>query len=89
MGWASRRGALRMPTDTLLFHLTRMNHMATSCVGCGLCSEACPNDIPVSRLFRLVGARTQAALEYLPGRSLDDELPLTTFREDEFQELGR
>lgn len=87
--WASRRGALRMPTDTLLFHLTRMNHMATSCVGCGLCSEACPNDIPVSRLFRLVGFRTQAALDYVPGRSLDDELPLTTFREDEFQELGQ
>jgi len=77
-----------MPTDTLLFHLTRMNHMATSCVGCGLCSDACPNDVPVFRLFRLVGAKAQETLGYVPGRSLDEELPLSTFREDEFQEMG-
>ncbi len=88
LNWAARRGALRMPTDTLLFHLTRMNHIATSCVGCGLCSDACPNDIPVFRLFRLVGAKAQEALGYVPGRSLDEELPLSTFREDEFQEMG-
>jgi len=88
LNWAARRGALRMPTDTLLFHLTRMNHMATSCVGCGLCSDACPNDVPVFRLFRLVGAKTQETLGYVPGRSLDEELPLSTFREDEFQEMG-
>ena len=88
LGWASRKGALRMPTDTLLFHLTRMNHMATSCVGCGLCYEACPNDVSVFRLFRLVGARTQEVLGYVPGRDLDEELPLSTFKEDEFQEMG-
>jgi formate dehydrogenase subunit beta len=88
VGRAARRGALRMPADTLLFHLTRMNHMATSCVGCGMCSEACPNDVPVARLFKLVGARTQQVVEYVPGRSLDEALPLSTFREDEFQEMG-
>jgi formate dehydrogenase subunit beta len=33
--WAERKGSIRLPTDTLLFHLTRLNHMATSCAGCG------------------------------------------------------
>ncbi|MFH0914797.1 MAG: formate dehydrogenase, partial [Chloroflexota bacterium] len=33
LGWAGKKGALRMPTDTLLFHLTRLNHMVMSCVG--------------------------------------------------------
>jgi len=42
LGWAQRRGALRMPTNTLLFHLTRLNHMVISCVGCGLCAHHCP-----------------------------------------------
>jgi len=88
LGWAQRKGALRMPTDTLLFHLTRLNHMVISCVGCGLCTEACPNDIPVFDVFRLVGYQVQKTFDYVPGRSLDEELPLTTFREAELTDIG-
>jgi formate dehydrogenase (coenzyme F420) beta subunit len=86
--WASRRTAVRMPTDILLFHLTRLNHMATSCVGCGMCTEACPNGIQVSDVFRMVAASVQKSMEYEPGRSLDDALPLSTFKEDELGEVG-
>lgn len=87
-GWAEKKGALRMPTDTLFFHLTRMNHIATSCVGCGACEDACPNDIPLLKLFRTVAHNAQQLFGYVPGRSLEEELPLTTFREEEFQEVG-
>ncbi len=87
LGWAKKRGMIKMPTDTLLFHLTRMNHMATSCVGCGMCAEACPNDIPVGNIFRLVGLGAQKLFDYVPGRSLDEELPLSTFKEDELHEV--
>lgn len=82
LGWADK-GTVRMPAHTLLFHLTRMCHMAASCVGCGMCSEACPNDIPVANIFRLVGMNTQKALNYVPGKSLDDEIPVSTFQERE------
>jgi formate dehydrogenase subunit beta len=88
LGWASRKGALRVPTDTLLFHVTRLNHMATSCVGCGQCAEACPNDVPVFRIFRLVASKVQPVFSYVPGRSVDEPLPLTTFKEAEFQKVG-
>jgi len=88
LGWAQRRGALRMPADTLLYHLTRLNHMVISCVGCGLCSEACPSDIPVYEIFRLVGCQVQKTFDYVPGRSLEEELPLTTFRETELTDIG-
>jgi formate dehydrogenase subunit beta len=86
--WAERKGSIRLPTDTLLFHLTRLNHMATSCVGCGMCESACPSELPVALIFRAVGQETQAIFDYHPGRSLEEEVPVATFREDELTELG-
>ncbi|MCG6894514.1 MAG: 4Fe-4S dicluster domain-containing protein [Desulfobacteraceae bacterium] len=85
--WAERRGAMKMPTDTVFYHLTRLAHMSTACVGCGQCSNACPNDIPVMELFRATAAQTQAAFGYHPGRSLEERPPLSEFREDEFSEV--
>ncbi len=85
--WAGRKGAVRMPTDTLLFHLTRLNHMVASCVGCGACTGACPSDIPVGDIFRTVGQKVQAMFDYVPGRSLDEPLPLATFKENELLSL--
>jgi formate dehydrogenase subunit beta len=83
--WADRKGGVRMPIDTLLFHVIRLSHMATSCIGCGLCDSACPNDLPVATLFRAVGQRVQAMFDYTPGKSIDEEPPVATFREDELQ----
>jgi formate dehydrogenase subunit beta len=85
--WASRKGIIKMPTDTLFYHITRLAHMSTACVGCGQCSNACPNDIPVMELFRSVASGTQRAFEYEAGESLEQEPPLSTFREDEFPEV--
>jgi formate dehydrogenase subunit beta len=85
--WAGKKGAVKMPTDTVFYHLTRLAHMSTACVGCGQCSNACPNDIPVMELFRTVASGTQTAFEYEAGRSLDENPPLTEFREDEFSEV--
>ena len=88
LGVAGKKGAMRMPADTLLFHLTRMTHMAASCIGCGACEEACPNDIPLLKIFQLTGTNVQKLFEYIPGRSLEDELPPTAFKEDELQWIG-
>lgn len=88
LGQAEKRGAMRMPTDTLLFHLTRMTHMGASCVGCGACEEACPSNIPLLKIFQLIGSNAQRLFEYVPGRSLEDELPAAAFREDELQWIG-
>jgi formate dehydrogenase subunit beta len=82
--WATKRGALRMPTDTLMYHLTRMAHMSTLCVRCGQCSSACPNDISVAELFALVGEGAQKVFDYLPGRDPGEAQPLASFFQDEF-----
>ena len=84
---AKARGGLAVPTDTLLFHIGRMLHMSLSCVSCGMCEDACPMAIPVAQVFTLVGDRNQEAFDYVPGRNVDEPLPLTTFEEEEFLEV--
>jgi formate dehydrogenase subunit beta len=85
--WAERKGAVKLPTDTLFYHVTRLAHMSTACVGCGQCSNACPNDVPLMELFRSVACSTQAGFGYAAGRRLDEKPPLSEFRENEFPEV--
>ncbi|MBN2587648.1 MAG: 4Fe-4S binding protein [Candidatus Fermentibacteraceae bacterium] len=84
----SRRGALRLPPDTVMFHLGRLTHMSFSCVGCGMCSDVCPVGIPVAAVFSRTGERTASLFDYVPGRSLTEEIPVMVFKEEEFSELG-
>lgn len=82
------KAGTRVPPDTLLFHLGRLTHMSASCVGCGMCADACPVYIPVATLFAKVGAETQALFDYVPGKDPEEELPLKRFEEDELAEVG-
>jgi len=86
--WAKRKGSIKMPRDTTLFHLGRMSHMAASCVGCGLCEQACPSNIPLLKIFKMVSYNVQQIFKYVPGRDLEEPLPLTTFKEDELRSVG-
>ncbi|MBE0478204.1 4Fe-4S binding protein [Candidatus Aerophobetes bacterium] len=88
LNWAKKKGSIKMPKDTALFHLGRMAHMATSCVGCGACEEACPNNIPLLKVFKTVAHNVQEIFQYVPGKKLQEPLPLTTFKEDELQRVG-
>ncbi len=84
---ATRRGAVRMPTDTLFYHLTRLTHIGLSCVGCGQCANACPNDIPLAELFIMTAETAQNSFDYRAGRGLDEALPLSVFNKDEFTDV--
>jgi formate dehydrogenase subunit beta len=83
-----RKGATRMPSETMLFHLTRMNHMMLSCVQCGICEDSCPVTIGLATLYKKVSQNAQSEFDYLSGRNLDEPLPLVTFRESEFLKVG-
>lgn len=84
---ADSKGQIKFPVDTLLYHLTKMNHMSFSCVGCGVCEQACPVDIPLGRIYHRIGRDVQALFSYEPGRSLEEDLPVTTFREEELPDV--
>lgn len=83
--WADRKGGIRMPTDTLIFHVIRLSHMVTSCIGCGLCESACPSRLPVATLFRSVGEKIQKMFNYVPGRDVNEGPPVASFKEDELK----
>lgn len=86
---AEKRGSLRLPADTMLFHLGRMSHMIHSCVSCGTCEDACPMNIPVAQLFSLAADEAQKLFDYQPGRDADEPLPTVVYQEEEFQEVEK
>jgi formate dehydrogenase (coenzyme F420) beta subunit len=87
MAWAEKQGLLKLPADTTFYHLTRMVHMSTLCVGCGQCSSACPNDLPIMELFRTVSEKTQIRFGYVPGQDLQEAQPMATFHDEELDEV--
>ncbi|MHB1043565.1 MAG: 4Fe-4S dicluster domain-containing protein [Eubacteriales bacterium] len=82
---AGKKGLIKMPPGALLFHLTRINHMGMSCVGCGHCESACPNEIPLTALFQFLGQKAGSIFDYVPGRDPAEKLPLSTYREVELE----
>ena len=85
---ADAKGLYKLPPDSVLFQLGRMNHMILSCVQCGLCEQACPNNIPLMDIFIKVADQTQKTFDYQPGKKKDEKVPLVVYREDEFTSVG-
>lgn len=83
-----RKGGLRLPPNTIFFQLGRLAHVSVSCVGCGMCTDVCPADIPLSTIFSKVGASVQALFDYQPGKDVTEEVPLMTFEEEEFTQVA-
>lgn len=85
---AKRRGSLRMPVETVQFHLTRMAHVMTACVMCGQCQSACPSDIPLVEMYAGINRRIQDLFDYRSGYDLEQAPPFTCFYEHEGFDVG-
>jgi formate dehydrogenase subunit beta len=84
---AESKGSIRFLPDTTLFHMGRMMHMSLSCVSCGSCEDACPVSIPVAQIFSMIADETQGLFDYVSGRSLDEPIPLISYKEEELHEM--
>ncbi|MEM4257631.1 MAG: Coenzyme F420 hydrogenase/dehydrogenase, beta subunit C-terminal domain [Candidatus Thermoplasmatota archaeon] len=85
---AEQKGLFKMPSDVLLFHVGRMNHMILSCVKCGLCEQACPSLIPLMDIFIPAAVNAQKEFTYHPGKDKDEKIPMIVYREDEYTDVG-
>ncbi|MEW5807198.1 MAG: 4Fe-4S dicluster domain-containing protein [Acidobacteriota bacterium] len=83
-----RKGGLRIPPNTIFYHLGRLSHVSASCIGCGMCEDVCPVNIPLSAIFSKVGESIQKTFDYEPGWDIEEAVPFVTYREDEFKEIG-
>lgn len=68
----------------IFYQLVRLFHVSMSCIGCGLCGDVCPVNIPLWAVALKTGEAVQKAFDYLPGRDLKEGLPVTTFKPEEF-----
>ncbi len=84
----TNRGALRLPTGTLYYQVGRLLHVSISCVGCGMCSDVCPVDIPVASIFTKLAGSVQGMFNYVSGRSVEEKIPTSTFEMEELEEIG-
>jgi len=81
-----KKPGLRVPPGTIYYHLGRLSHIAISCVACGACDDVCPVDIPISMIFKKVGESVQKMFDYIPGKDVDEMMPLITFENEELTE---
>jgi len=58
-----------LPPESPVFHLTRALHMAGRCIDCGLCSQACPADIPLRTLYKKMADIVDQEYQFRPGFS--------------------
>jgi L-lactate utilization protein LutB len=78
--WLSRASTV---DDNWMFHAVRAFHLAGRCVGCGECERACPMDIPISRLNRMLDREVRERFGYVAGLDPESVPPLGTFRPED------
>lgn len=80
---AQKKGRVKLPTDSTMFHFTRLAHISHACVGCGQCTSACPSQIPVADFFITVSEKVQALYRYEPGKDMNQPIPSLAFKNNE------
>ncbi len=68
-------GEIDDTSQTLVEQLGAVARWLVSCAGCGMCEEACPNNVPLAVVARSLARPIRDRLHYTPGQSVEDRLP--------------
>jgi formate dehydrogenase subunit beta len=79
-----RNGYGQVLPDPVFYQLVRLFHVSLSCVECGLCADVCPVNIPLWAVAIKTAGSVQESFGYLAGKDLEEELPVTAFKPEEF-----
>jgi formate dehydrogenase subunit beta len=79
-----RNGYGQVLPSPVFYQLVRLFHVSLSCVECGLCADVCPVDIPLWAVAIKTAGPVQESFDYLSGRDLEEKLPVTAFKPEEF-----
>ncbi|MHA1644481.1 MAG: Coenzyme F420 hydrogenase/dehydrogenase, beta subunit C-terminal domain [Candidatus Freyarchaeota archaeon] len=72
----------RKEIDPVFYNLLRMGHMGESCVNCGKCDSVCNFlDPGPSLVFHRLSELSRAALNYNPGKDVNEPLPRSRKRQ--------
>lgn len=74
-------------TPRKMFHLTRLAHVADSCLNCGQCDSACPMDIPISKLYHMLHQELCQVFGHESGLDMSAP-PLAFFTEPERADMA-
>lgn len=75
-------GGGALPPEHPTFHYIRIYHMAEKCVGCGECEKACPVEIPLATLQKMLREDVYDLFGYASGNDVDDIPPLISTLEE-------
>jgi ferredoxin len=67
-----------LPPGFPMFHFIHMMHLADRCIDCGECENACPMDIPLRLLKKIMRGSVQDLFGYEPGADATMVSPFTT-----------
>lgn len=73
------------PSDTMVFHIVRVFHVAGRCVDCGACDRACPMNIDLRALTKKMEKDVRELYHYEAGVNLKEVPPLVTYDENDPQ----
>lgn len=68
----------RLPPEFPLYHFIRFYHLADRCIECGECEKACPVDIPLLTIHKLLRKDVKELFDYEAGSNVEEESPLIT-----------